>query len=111
MEQILTERTKQLITLVRNAQLQKEILELFEISFIGIGLSPIQENERVHFSVIKCAMESNESFNLAKLFYKEDIRDLFMQAGFGFDPNEHDRWCDIVLNKKKTTNDNCQKAE
>lgn len=102
MEQNITERTKTLISLIQNSQMQKEINELFKISFSAMGPRSEKSNERVYFSVIKCAMESIESFSIAKELYKTDIRDLFMHAGFGYDTYEHESWYEQKLNEIKT---------
>lgn len=93
----LSERTRRLIACLKDEKTQRQINMLFEINPVYVG-DPVSESEveRARFSLIKCAMENEGSFSIAKHLYHADVRDLYLQAGFE-QPEDHDRWCQKML--------------
>lgn len=60
------------------------------------GKSP-EDMERIRFSVIKLIHEDDANFAAVVELVYVDWRDLFMAAGFGFHPCEHEMWFRAVV--------------
>lgn len=88
----LTPRTRQLIELITDEAAKARVLALFTSPVEAFG-----PPERIWFAVIKLAMEGRQHLKNAEAWYRIDPRDLLMNAGFGFDPDAHEDWCESVL--------------
>jgi len=94
----LTHRTQQLIELVADEAIEARILALFASPVTAFG-----PPERIWFAVIKLAMAGPDDLQRAEHWYRIDPRDLLMNAGFGFDADAHEDWCNSLLRHPQQT--------
>lgn len=97
MSKPLTDRTRQLITLIDDSTLRAKVAGLFQEDGALYGPPTVEVLERVRFAVIKLAMQGAEMFDVAAQLFRADTRDLLVNAEFADDVRAHERWCEATL--------------
>jgi len=92
----LSERTIDIVTRLFSQEQRREVEELLKIECAEN--IPFCENydkfqmERIRFSVLKLSEGKLDELVRAIELAQVDWRDLFMEAGFGHDPEAHNKW-------------------
>lgn len=97
MSKPLTDRTRQLITLIDDTTLRAKVASLFQEDGALYGPPTVEVLERVRFAVIKLAMQGEQMFDVATQLFRVDTRDLLVNAEFADDLHAHERWCETML--------------
>lgn len=63
------------------------------------GNSTPTELERIRFAILKLIHQHPANEDHAFKLAKEDWRDLYMAAGFGYSATEHERWFEQIIKK------------
>lgn len=92
----LSERTIEIVNTLFPQQQRGEVIELLRIQCADNvpfceGYDKFQM-ERIRFSVLKLSEGRMDKLVEAIKLAQVDWRDLFMTAGFGHDPEAHNRW-------------------
>lgn len=91
-------RTLELIDRIEEAEVRQKVSDLFATKAALFGRPIPQVLDRVHFSVIKLAMEGQ--FEIAEALYRVDTRDLLVNAEFADDVQAHEKWAGSLLENK-----------
>lgn len=92
----LSERTIEIVTKLFSQEQRREVEELLKIECAENipfceGYDKFQM-ERIRFSVLKLSEGKIDELVRAIELAQVDWRDLFMEAGFGYDPDAHNKW-------------------
>jgi hypothetical protein len=92
----LSERTIEIVTKLFSQDQRREVEELLKIECAdNIPFCESYDKfqmERIRFSVLKLSEGKLDELVRAIELAQVDWRDLFMEAGFGHDPEAHNKW-------------------